>query len=73
MLVLHLFIGLLENLPGQIDQALPGMLGMVLAEIKLAFEAKFCQPSYISMLFQVYATALYNNSVATLQMTEQAQ
>ena len=47
--VLRVVIAMLENLPGQIDHALPLLVGMLLAENKVAFES-VCPPNYRSMV-----------------------
>lgn len=46
---LRVLISIFENLPGQIEQAMPMLVGMLLAELKMAFEGS--SPSnYKSML-----------------------
>lgn len=48
------------------------LVGMLLAEIKMAFEGKSPQ-NYKSMLLQTLAMALYNSSATTLAIIEQEQ
>lgn len=69
--IMRAVIAIFENLPGQIDIALPTIVGMLLAEIKLAFEngAKVPRP-YQSMLLQSLAMALFNSNAATLAIIE---
>ena len=67
--ILRVLIAILENLPGQIDMALPSLVGMLLAELKMAFEGS-TPSNYKSMLLQTMAMALYNNNVATLAIIE---
>ncbi len=69
---LRVLVSIFENLCGQIDAALPMLVGMLLAEIKMAFDGKSPQ-NYKSMLFQTLAMALYNNCGATLAIIEQEQ
>ena len=69
VVILRVLISLFENLPGQINEAMPTLVGMLLAEIKVNFENK-CPQNYRAMLFQAFATAIYNNSALTLQITE---
>mmetsp|Transcript_42364 Transcript_42364/g.55849 ORF Transcript_42364/g.55849 Transcript_42364/m.55849 type:complete len:774 (-) Transcript_42364:479-2800(-) len=69
---LRSLIAIFENLPGQIDQAMPMLVGMLLAEIKIAFdEGSSCPKNYQSMLMQTIAMALFNNNVLTLSIVEQ--
>lgn len=70
--VLRVVIALLENLPGQIDHALPLLVGMILAENKIAFETE-CPPNYRSMVLQTISMAIYNSNVTTLRIIEQEQ
>ena len=66
-----MLISIFENLPGQIDSALPTLVGMLLAEIKIAFEQGAKTPkNYQSMLLQALAMALYNSNVQTLGIIE---
>lgn len=47
--ILRVLIALFENMPGQMESALPTLVGMLLAELKMAFEGD--SPSnYRSML-----------------------
>ena len=47
--IMRVLIAILENLPGQIDMALPNLVGMLLAELKVAFEGS-TPKNYKSML-----------------------
>lgn len=69
---LRVLISIFENLPGQIEQAMPMLVGMLLAELKMAFEGS--SPSnYKSMLLQSLSMALYNSSATTLAIIENEQ
>ena len=70
--ILRVVIALLENLPGQIDFALPQLVGMLLAENKVAFENE-TPPNFRSMVLQSLAMAIYNSSLTTLGIIEQEQ
>lgn len=67
--ILRVVIAIFENMPGHIDSALPHVVGMLLAEHKIAFEHS-SPKNYKSMIYQALSMALYNNSVATLQIIE---
>lgn len=70
--ILRVLIALFENMPGQMESALPTLVGMLLAELKMAFEGD--SPSnYRSMLLQTLSMALYNNGTATLSIIENEQ
>jgi len=60
---------ILETFPGQIDNALPSIVGMLLAELHVALSNK-CPINYKSMIVQATATAFYNNSILTFQILE---
>ena len=62
-------IAIFENLPGLIEAALPTLIGMILAEIKVAFCGKSPQ-NYKSMLLQTLAMALYNSCAKALAIIE---
>lgn len=68
--ILRVMIALFENLVGQIDFALPNMVGMLLAENKVAFENE-CPPNFRSMIMQSLSMAIYNSNVTTLAIIEQ--
>lgn len=70
--ILRVVIAILENLPGQIDNALPVLVGILLAELKQSFENR-TPSNYKSMVLQSIAMALYNNNVATLRVIENEQ
>ena len=70
--VLRVMIALLENLPGQIDAQLPFLVGMLLAELKVAFESS-CPSNYRAMLLQSIAMALFNSNATTLAIIENEQ
>ena len=59
-------------MPGQIDHALPLLLGMILAENKVAFE-NTVPPNFRSMLLQTIAMAIYNSNVTSLRIIEENQ
>lgn len=63
--IMRVLISLFENLPGQIDSALPHLVGILLAELKISFE-NGAPKNYKSMLLQTISMALYNNSTAVL-------
>ena len=69
MTILRVLIALLENLPGQLDESMPQLVGMLLAELKMAFENQSVS-NYRSMLLQAMSMALYNNSQLTLTIIE---
>ena len=67
--IMRVLISIFENLPGQIDSALPHLVGILLAELKLSFE-NGAPKNYKSMLLQTISMALFNNSVAVLSIFE---
>lgn len=69
-MILRVVIALFENLVGQIDFALPNLVGMLLAENKVAFEND-SPPNFRSMILQTLAMAMYNSNVTTLAIFEQ--
>ena len=73
MIILRVVIAVLENLPGQIDFALPKLVGMLLAENKVAFETVDTPPNFRSMVLQSLSMAIYNSSLTTLGIIEQEQ
>lgn len=73
MVVLKVVITLFENLQGQIDHALPQIIGMLLAELQVLLSKKKPVVKYQSMLLQALALAFYNNPVITFQVCEQNQ
>ena len=72
MTILRVVIALLENLPGKIDFALPKLVGMLLAENKVAFETE-TPPNFRSMVLQTISMALFNSNLTTLTIIEQEQ
>ena len=64
---LRVVIAILENLPGQVDHGLPMLVGMLLGELKMAFEGQ-TPNNYKSMLLQSLSMALFNNNSATLRI-----
>lgn len=71
MTILRVVIAIFENLPGQIDLALPHIVGMLLAELKMAFDSEVsCPKNYKSMLLQSIAMAIFNSNSATLRVIE---
>ena len=68
--ILRVVIAILENLPRQIDHALPHMVGMLLAELKMAFENGPCPKNFKAMLLQSIAMAVFNNNSVTLRIIE---
>ena len=67
--ILRVVISLLECLPGQLNDAMPSLVGMLLAELKNAFENSV-PSNYISMLFQCVSLAIYNSNALTLSIIE---
>jgi len=72
IIAMKILITLMENLPGQIDAALPQFVGMLLAELKNAVEEK-APKNYISMILQAICVSFFNNCAATLQIIESNQ
>ena len=72
VMILRVVIALFENLVGQIDFALPNLVGMLLAENKVAFESE-SPPNFRSMILQTLAMAIYNSNATTLAIFEQNQ
>ena len=69
--ILRVVIAIFENLLGQIDHALPHIVGMLLAELKMAFEeGANCPKNYKSMLLQSIAMAIFNSNSTTLRIIE---
>ena len=68
--ILRVVIAILENLPREIDHALPHMVGMLLAELKMAFENGSCPKNFKAMLLQSIAMAIFNNNSVTLRIIE---
>lgn len=63
-------ICIFENLPGQIDGALPEFMGMLLAELHVLLSKKKPVINYQSMLLQGIALAFYNNAIVSFQVCE---
>jgi len=72
IIVLRVLIAIFENLPGQVEAALPTLVGMLLAELKVAFEGTKPK-NFKSMLLQTLAMALYNSNATTLAIIEREQ
>ena len=73
--ICRVLIALLENHPGRLDEQLENLVGILLAEIKIATdgdqkEQAKTPSNYTSMLFQSIATAFYNNASITFQVIE---
>ena len=69
---MRIVISIFENLPGLIDQALPMLVGMLLAELKVAFEGK-TPLNYKSIILQSLAMALFNSPATVLGIIESEQ
>lgn len=67
--IMRVVISIFENLQGMIDNVLPHLVGMLLAELKLAFENS-APKNYKSMLLQTLSMALNYNSASVLQIIE---
>ena len=63
--ILRCLIAIFESLPGMIEQFLPILVGILLAELKMAFESTNTK-NYKSMLLQTLAMALYNSPVTVM-------
>lgn len=70
IVAMKIIIAIFENLAGQIDHALPTLLGVVLAELKNGIDKK-APKNYISMILQTIAVSFFNNSVLTFQQLEE--
>ena len=66
---MRIIITLLETYPGMINDTLPNLVGILLAELKKAFDEE-TPPNYRSMLLQAFSMCFYNNSQITLQTVE---
>ena len=64
---------ILEQFPGRINDTLPNLVAIMLAELKKAFDEETTPPNYRSMLLQAFSMCFYNNSQITLQTMEQNQ
>lgn len=71
IVAMKVVISIFDNLPGLIDSALPHLIGMLLAEHKVAIEKQSTPSKYTSMILQALTSAFYNNSVATFAIMEQ--
>ena len=63
-------ISIFENYPQQIDAAMENLVGILLAEVQLAFSTSGVPKNYRSMVLQAVATAFYNNSAVTFGVLE---
>lgn len=71
LLVLKIILSIFENLPGQIDHAMPNIVGMLLGELQVHLQKKKQVSTFMSMLLQTIAVAFYNNAALTFQILEQ--
>ena len=69
-MILRCLIVIFETLTGSIEQALPTLVGILLAELKMAFESQSTK-NYKSMLLQTLAIALYNSPATVMGVIEQ--
>ena len=80
IIILRVVVALFENLLGQIDFEFENLIGILLAELKMAFdpatkaskkkEGKETPSNYISMILQTIATAFTYNASATFAIIE---
>ena len=70
--ILRVVISLFENLPGQMEDALPFLVEILLAEMIQNFENS-APNNYRSMLLQAMSMALFNSSVTTMRKIEEKQ
>ena len=68
---MRLVMTILEKFPGMIDDSLPNLVAIMLAELKKAFDEPDTPPNYRSMLLQAFSMCFYNNCQITLQIMEQ--
>jgi len=71
--VLKTVVTLFENLPGQIDAAMPEFVGVLLAELQVLLSKKKPVEIYQSMVLQSLALAFFNNAPLTFQIMEKHQ
>ena len=69
IIILRCLIAIFEALTGMIEQALPSLVGILLAELKMAFETESTK-NYKSMLLQTLAMAIYNSPATVLGIIE---
>ena len=67
---MRIILTILEQFPGRINDTLPNLVAIMLAELKKAFDEE-TPPNYRSMLLQAFSMCFYNNSQITLQTMEQ--
>ena len=70
IVILRCLIVIFETLTGTIEQALPTLVGILLAELKMAFESE-SPKNYKSMLLQTLAIAIYNSPATVMGIIEQ--
>ena len=70
---MRIIMTILEQFPGRINDTLPNLVAIMLAELKKAFDEESTPPNYRSMLLQAFSMCFYNNSQITLQTMEQNQ
>ncbi len=63
-------IALFENLPGQLEQALPNLVGMLLAELSVLIKKKKPNQAYLLMLLQTIAVGFYNSCGSVFAVLE---
>ena len=68
---MRILLSLLETFPGQMDFALGGVVGILLAEIQKAFGDNVTPPNYKSMLLQTMSMCFFNNCQLTMQTIEE--
>lgn len=62
IIAMKVVMALMENLPGQIDHALPQFIGVLLAELQYALNPDSKTPiNYTLMVIQALSTSLFNN------------
>lgn len=62
ILSLKVMIAIFENLPGQIDFAIPDFVGLLLTELQYLIKKKRPNQKYLLSLIQALAIALYNST-----------
>jgi hypothetical protein len=71
--VLKVVVTMFENLQGQIDVALPNLVGMLLAELQYLTSKKKPTEQYKSMVLQTLALGFFNNATLMFKILEENQ
>ena len=71
--VLKVVVTMFENLQGQIDVALPNLVGMLLAELQYLSSKKKPNEQYKSMVLQTLALGFFNNAQLMFKILEENQ